>query len=150
MNAEQVFVEVRVEPCRINVQDFSLTFQDSENSLNAVQLFTMTQICVDQQIVQHFDQIREEFDVDGVGKPRTIFLKIVYYLSIPETYLESPSRVQLSSLEFGAVFNIRKNIVKTSFVISVSFFIWTCLLSSAFVSNSSFSSSASFFFRLRS
>lgn len=75
MNAEQVFVEVRVEPCRINVQDFSLTFQNSENSLNAVQLFTMTQICVDQQIVQHFDQIREEFDVDGVGKPRTIFFK---------------------------------------------------------------------------
>lgn len=31
----------------------------------------MTQIGVHQQIVQDFDQIREELNVDGVSKPKT-------------------------------------------------------------------------------
>lgn len=77
VHVHDVLVKMRVESRRINVQHFALARENGKDCLDTMKFFAITQIDILNQIIQHFDQILKELDVDDVREPKTVKNKLV-------------------------------------------------------------------------
>lgn len=71
MNLQQVPVEVRVEPERIDGEHVALPGEDCKHRLDAVQLLAVAQRVSVHQLIKHRDQVVIELQVDAVREPKT-------------------------------------------------------------------------------
>lgn len=70
IHVHDVRVEMRVESRRVDVEHLTLSGEDCEDCLNAVQLLAISQVDVLDQMIEHFNQVGEELDVDDVGESK--------------------------------------------------------------------------------
>lgn len=108
IHSHDVLIKMSVESCWIDVQNFTLSREDCENRLNAVELLAVTQVDIFNQMIQNFNEIREKFNVDDVSEPLKNKNKSFNSRSNLQTYFANPSKVVLSSFEFGFCFKILK------------------------------------------
>ena len=97
-----------VESRWINVQNFSLSREDCKDSLDAVKLLAVTQVDVFNEMIQDFNEVGEKFNVDDVSEPAKNKNKSFNSPSNFQLYFANPSKVVLSSFEFGFCFKILK------------------------------------------
>lgn len=69
IDSQHVLVKMRIESCRVDVENFSLTRQNREDCLNAMELFPVSQIEIFDNLIQNFNKVRKEFNINDVSKP---------------------------------------------------------------------------------
>lgn len=100
---------MRVKSCRIDVENFSLSRQNCEDSLNAMKLLAVAKVDVLNEMIQNFDQVGEELNVDDVSESVNEKGRVKENLFLLfSTYFANPSSVELRSFEFGFCLRILK------------------------------------------